>query len=78
LRWRPLLIRSGMAGAFLIVFTSQDGEEREERWDSVESFRSWAISHDHAYAYTAFRADLDGEWLVVDKGSVGPAGGRRR
>jgi hypothetical protein len=67
-----------MAGAFLIVFTSADGEEREERWDSVEAFRSWAISHDQAYAYTAYRADADGEWLVVAKGSVGHAAGRRR
>ena len=73
-----MLIRSGMAGAFLIVFTSPDGEEREERWDSVEAFRSWAVSHDQAYAYTAYRADQDGEWLVVDKGSIGSAGRGRR
>jgi hypothetical protein len=73
-----LLIRSGMAGAFLIVFTSPDGEEREERWDSVEAFRSWAVSLGHSYAFTAYRADQDGEWLVVDKGSIGSAGRGRR
>ncbi len=67
-----------MPGAFLIVFTSPDGEEREERWDSVESFRSWAISHQQDYAFTAYRADPDGEWLVVDKGCTGPGARRAR
>lgn len=60
-----------MAAPFLIVFTTPDGEEREEHWASVEAFRNWAISHQQAYAFTAYQADEDGEWLVVDKGRVG-------
>jgi hypothetical protein len=61
-----------MLGPFLIVFTTPDGEEREEHWESVEAFRNWAISHQQSYVFTAYRADEDGEWLVVDKGRIGP------
>jgi hypothetical protein len=71
LRGGKRAIGSRMAGAYLIVFTSPDGEEREERWDSVEAFRNWAISLEHAYQFTAYQADEDGEWLMVDKGRVG-------
>ena len=60
-----------MPGAFMIRFSSADGEEREERWDSLEAFRNWAIAHGAAYAFTAYREDQDGEWEVVDKGRIG-------
>jgi hypothetical protein len=56
---------------YLIMFTSPDGEEREEEWDSVEAFRSWAIAHEAIYAFTVYREDEDGEWIVIEKGTSG-------
>ena len=69
-----------MAGAFIIAFTTADGEEREERWASVEAFRNWAVAQEANCAFTAYREDEDGEWEVVEKGRVGtlPGGPRRR
>jgi hypothetical protein len=61
-----------MDGAFLITFLSRDGEEREERWHSVEAFRNWAVSQGGGYAFTAYRLDED-EWVVVEQGRVGDA-----
>lgn len=55
----------------LIVFTSDDGEEREERWRSVDAFRSWAVTQPQQYSYTAYSEDEDGEWIVVEKGRAG-------
>ncbi|MBA2481412.1 MAG: hypothetical protein H0V44_12180 [Planctomycetes bacterium] len=56
---------------FMIHFVSADGEEREERWASLESFRSWALTQGTTYRYTAYREDEDGEWEVVEKGRAG-------
>lgn len=55
----------------LIEFTSVDGETREERWRSVDAFRSWAVAQGISGIFTAYRADDDGEWVVVEKGRVG-------
>ncbi len=57
-----------MSSGFLIHFISSDGEEREERWASLEGFRSWAVSQSSVYRYTAYQEDEDGEWSVVEKG----------
>lgn len=59
----------------LIVFTTDDGEEREERWRSVDAFRSWAVTQRQQYSYTAYREDEDGEWIVVEKGRAGGTSG---
>jgi hypothetical protein len=67
-----------MAWAFMIAYISADGEEREERWASVEAFRNWAIAQGAAYDFTAYREDQDGEWEVVEKGRVGSAPPRQR
>jgi hypothetical protein len=60
-----------MAGRFLISFASSDGEEREERWPSIETFRAWALTQGRRYRFTAYQEDEDGEWVVVDKGTIG-------
>lgn len=57
-----------MPREFLIHFISKDGEEREERWASLEAFRSWAVSQSSVYRYTAYQEDEDGEWVVIEKG----------
>jgi hypothetical protein len=67
-----------VAGPFLIHFTSADGEEREERWASIESFRSWAVTQGQRYRFTAYQEDEEGEWVVVEKGDAGEATSRRR
>jgi len=54
----------------LIVWNSADGEEREERWPSVERFRLWAQTQDQRATYTAYQEDDDGDWLVIDRGRV--------
>ena len=54
-----------------ITFISADGEEREESWPSVESFRAWAAIQGMAFSYTAYAEDDDGEWVVIDRGRVG-------
>jgi hypothetical protein len=55
----------------LITWATADGEEREERWPTVERFRSWAQAQGHAVRYTAYAEDEDGDWAVVDKGRLG-------
>lgn len=57
-------------GAFLIVFTTADGEEREERWSSVEAFRRWALTEGLRVTWRAFQEDLDGDWTLMDEGAV--------
>lgn len=59
-----------MSADVLITWTTADGEEREERWPSVERFRSWAAAQGGAIGYTAYREDEDGDWVVVDKGRL--------
>lgn len=60
-----------MPDGFQISFVSADGEERDEAWASLEAFRVWALAQDEPYAYTAYREDEDGEWVVVEKGRIG-------
>ena len=60
-----------MAGPFLITFASSDGEERDERWPSIEGFRAWALTQGRRYRFTAYEEDEDGEWVVVEKGTIG-------
>jgi hypothetical protein len=62
-----------MPGPVQISFTSADGEEREERWPSVEGFRLWALAQGLACTWSAYEEDADGEWAVVDSGRVGAA-----
>ena len=59
-----------MAAATLIVYVLPNGEEREERWESVAAFRAWAITRDQRLTYTAYVEDEDGEWVVTDKGAI--------
>ena len=54
-----------------IAFSSNDGEEREEEWASVERFRSWAVAERLDGHFTAYEAAGDGEWVVIAKGRMG-------
>lgn len=54
----------------LIVYHLPDGGEHEERWPSVAAFRAWAELRNQRLRYRVFRADEDGEWLLVETGSV--------
>jgi hypothetical protein len=59
----------------LIAFTLGD-EEREERWPSIAAFRAWVMVNQLRVGYTAYAADDDGEWVVVEKGSLGAGAAR--
>ena len=52
----------------LIAWTTADGEEHEERWASVERFLVWARSEGLRAAWSAYRQDEDGEWLLDGSG----------
>lgn len=53
-----------------ITWTTKDGEEREEKWPSVEHFRAWAQAQGYGIRYTAYQEDDDGDWVVIDKGQI--------
>ena len=53
----------------LIRWILADGEEREERWPSVERFRTWAKAEGLRVTFTAYEED-DGEWVIADQGRV--------
>lgn len=59
-----------MQSRFLIVWTSAGGEEREERWPSIERFRAWALAEGIRCAWRAFVEDDDGEWVLLDRGEL--------
>jgi hypothetical protein len=62
-----------MAGRMLIHWTTADGEEHDERWDSIEAFRRWAAIQGLALRFTAYGLDEDDqEWVVVDQGRISP------
>ena len=56
----------------LITWRSSDGEEREERWPSVERFRLWARANSLRCAWTAYclpqGEEDDEEWVLLDRG----------
>ena len=54
----------------LIVWTTADGEEREEHWPSVERFRAWVQAERLRCTYRAFTAAADGEWDLIDEGRI--------
>jgi hypothetical protein len=58
----------------LIAWRSLDGEEREERWSSVERFRWWAQANGLRCTWTAYSPPLseddDEEWVLLDQGQV--------
>jgi hypothetical protein len=54
----------------LIHWRTVDGEEREERWPTIERFRSWAAGEGLRCAWTAYLEDEDGEWVVTDQGRI--------
>ncbi len=60
-----------MAEDLLITYLSADGEERSERWPSIERFRAWALGQRLRCSWSAYAADDDGEWLLIDRGSLG-------
>lgn len=59
----------------LIEYRLPDGEERSERWPSVERFRAWAQAEGLRLAWTAYTEDEDGEWALVERGRIGARGG---
>ena len=57
----------------LITWLTADGEEREERWPSVERFRAWALAERLACSFTASVEDEDGDYLLVERGRITPS-----
>ena len=58
----------------LISYATVDGEEREERWPSVERFLGWARMQSAPLRFTAYSEDEEGEWVVIDQGRTGGSG----
>jgi len=60
----------------MISWRTSDGEERDERWPSVERFRLWALGQGLRCTWTAYCQppgsgdEDDDEWVVVDFGQV--------
>lgn len=54
----------------LITYRTADGEERDERWPSIERFRLWAKAQGLQCAWSAYEADEDGEFALIDRGQV--------
>lgn len=54
----------------LVEYRLASGEERSERWPSVERFRAWAQAEGLHLAWTAYREDEDGEWAVEARGRL--------
>ena len=59
----------------LISWRTADGEEREERWPSVERFRLWARAQGLHCSWTAYcqppeTDDEEEEWVVIDLGTL--------
>lgn len=60
----------------MISWRTADGEERDERWPSVERFRLWALAQGLRCTWTAYCQppggddDDDDEWVVVDFGQL--------
>ena len=52
----------------IIHVETQDGEERDERWASVEKFRAWAAAEGFRGTWTAYEDDPEGEGAVLDSG----------
>ncbi len=74
---RPSSGRGIPAVSELLIVYVADGEEREERWPSVASFRAWAMTSGLGLSYTAYAQDDDGEWVVTEKGRLGSGGSQR-
>lgn len=53
-----------------IAWLSDDGEEREEAWPSVERFRTWAQAEGVHGEWRAYAEDDEGEWVLIDHGRV--------
>ncbi len=56
------------AAMVIIRLETVDGEEREERWPSVERFCAWAAAEGHHGRWTAYEDDPDGEGAVLAMG----------
>ncbi len=52
----------------IIHVETQDGEERDERWASVEKFRAWAAAEGFRGTWTAYEDDPEGEGAVIASG----------
>ena len=56
--------------AIRITYNTADGEERDEEWQSIERFRSWALAEGMTVSFNAYQENEDGEWMVVSKGRL--------
>ena len=54
----------------LITYLTADGEERDERWPSVERFRTWALASHLRCAWSAYAEDDEGEPVLIDRGRI--------
>lgn len=59
-----------MATDVMIGFLTADGEERDERWPSLDAFRNWAVGEDLHGIYTVYEEDEDGDWIPTMRGRV--------
>ncbi|MFW5698537.1 MAG: hypothetical protein ACOCYN_01665 [Planctomycetota bacterium] len=54
----------------LICWTTEDGEEHEEEWSTVEAFRSWAVSEGLGCRFSAYESDDEDDRVLVARGRV--------
>ena len=56
----------------MITLLSADGEERSERWPTVDAFRVWAQGAGWVGSYRVYELDEDGDWLLRLRGAIVP------
>jgi hypothetical protein len=54
----------------MVHWLSLDGTEHDERWPSIEAFRTWAAAERLRVSYRAYVQDEEGEWEVVEDGRI--------
>lgn len=57
-------------GDLLIEWTSPDGEEHHERWDTIDAFLSWAAGEDLRGRWVAYEEDEDGDGVLIARGEI--------
>ncbi len=55
----------------MIAWRTGDGEERDERWPSLDRFLAWARADAVRCTWTCYEPDEDGEWVLIARGRIG-------
>jgi hypothetical protein len=58
------------SGNLVIEWRSPDGEEHEERWDTIDAFLSWAAGDGASGQYAAYEEDEDGDLVLIERGAM--------